>query len=274
MTIYITGDIHGKPIERLSFRKHAGMRNLTNQDTLVVLGDFGVPFGINAPYYKDFFIKSDIYKLNWLISQKYTILVVAGNHDDRDAIRSMPIVSKWGGQVRQMYFNKKLYDNIFVVDTPQILTIDGNKCLCIPGADSHDIDHGILDPSEPNFKKTLKEWSKDKFKLFRVNHWNWWEDEAIDVSLCKELESSWKEQHFDCIFTHDYPAHFNSFIARGMFRVKNTEAQEYLEHLRKTLNFDSWFFGHIHFDLLTTPADDRLLGLFESIISLEEEEGE
>lgn len=43
--LFITGDTHGRVIERFSFRQNATLRQLTNKDTVIQLGDFGQPFG-------------------------------------------------------------------------------------------------------------------------------------------------------------------------------------------------------------------------------------
>ena len=45
MTIFCTGDIHGKAIERFSFRQHQTLRQLQLNDVMFQLGDFGHPFG-------------------------------------------------------------------------------------------------------------------------------------------------------------------------------------------------------------------------------------
>lgn len=43
--IYFTGDIHGEiDIGKLSYRNWAESRNLTADDYLIIMGDFGLPF--------------------------------------------------------------------------------------------------------------------------------------------------------------------------------------------------------------------------------------
>lgn len=264
MSLYITGDIHGKPQQRFSFKKNAGLRDLTNKDTMIVLGDFGLPFGINAPWD----LKSDIHNIEWLNNRKWTTLAIAGNHDDRDAIEQMPIVKKWGGLVRQMTVNGISFQNIFYVDSPQVLTIQGKKCLIIPGAESHDIDDGILDPEEPEFRRRLKI-MRDSDKMYRIKHWTWWENEAVDIKTAKILLAQYKGEHFDLILTHDAPALMNQWYGRSGFREISTEGQLFLEELRKTLDFDSWFHGHFHMNE-QYPFDERIMCLFNMIIKAEE----
>ena len=272
MTIAITGDIHGRPIERFSFRKHPELRELKISDYMIILGDFGIPFGINAPWHEQD-KKAEHYAASWLNSQKYTTIAICGNHDDRDAIADMPQVEMFGGIVRTLRFDDQDYHNIVIVDTPQILTIDGYKCLVIPGANSHDISDGILEPDDPDFDTILNRWSKDPFKRFRINHWSWWENEGVDIAATKELLSAHKDEHFDFILTHDCPSMFHTFFSRGAYREVPTESEKYFEELRSTLNFDCWMHGHMHKDLGYPPAeeggDDRIMVLFQEILTTE-----
>lgn len=58
MSIYLTGDLHGNIIDRFSYKRHPELRQLTNKDTVIVLGDVGLGF---RGYEEE-----DIYQLNWL----------------------------------------------------------------------------------------------------------------------------------------------------------------------------------------------------------------
>lgn len=266
MTIAITGDIHGDPIKRFTFCKHPELRKLKPSDYMIILGDFGIPFGINAPFWHSQESKKEHYVANWLNSQQYTTIAICGNHDDRDAIADMPQVEMFGGTVRTLRFDGRDYHNIVIVDTPQVLTIDGYKCLVIPGADSHDISDGILEPDDPDFKIILKKWSRDPYKMFRVNHWSWWENEGVDIEATRNLLSAHKDEHFNFIFTHDCPSIFNE-LSESIIRDVSTESEKYFEELRTTLNFDSWMHGHVHTN--QRYGHNHITALFYDILMVE-----
>lgn len=286
MSLYFTGDIHGQPMNNLSFSKASDLREVTEEDTMIILGDCGLPFGIEMPTYEIDYKKTDLYNISWLNSQKYQTIFICGNHDDRSAISKMPIVEKYGGQVRQMEFDSVQYPNIVYIDKPGIYTIEDKTCLIIPGAQSHDVWGGILDPDDPEFMEKLKEASR-KQEPFRIKNWTWWEDEDIDIELCRKLskEQKWETRDFDFILTHDCPALYNKIFTSsyGIGRLKSTEGEEYLEELRNTLSFDTWLHGHMHVNKLyppaskeinslgqtyTCPGDNRVFCLYDEILKV------
>mgnify|MGYP003300569383 FL=1 len=61
--LYVTGDIHGNVTDRFSFRKQSITRELTQEDVVVVLGDFGIPFGVQCPHEDQ---KTELYDADWL----------------------------------------------------------------------------------------------------------------------------------------------------------------------------------------------------------------
>ena len=264
MSIYIRGDIHGDAIAAFSFKRHPGLRELTKDDIVIVLGDFGLPFGIRRKGYDP---KEDRYHIQFLRGKPWTTIAIAGNHDDRCAISDMPVVERWGGQVRQFTFEGISYNNVYYVDSPQILDIQGEHILMIPGAESHDIQDGILDPEDPNYLHMRKKLVTNNKYYFRIKNWDWWEDEAVNVFAAKQLLKD-NSDHFNLILSHDYPGLVSYHVAPTGFRLKATKGEEYLEELRTTLDFDAWFFGHLHYDLWQDPEDERLMCLYKSILQV------
>lgn len=130
MSIYITGDIHGK-IERFKNMQ------LTKDDIVIVLGDFGIPWNSD--------VQGDN-NLKWLSEQPYTILFIDGNHEDFDMLYSFPKVEAYGGIVHI------LTDNIFHLMRGEIYTIAGKTFFCFGGATSVD-------------------------RWWRTEHETWWKEE-------------------------------------------------------------------------------------------------
>lgn len=260
-------DKHGEFSNTLSYARHPELRQLGPQDVMLILGDCGLPFGVNAPWYKSKCYKHDKYEIEWCAKKPFTWIFLCGNHDDRDAIVDMPIVEKWGGKVRQMKFDNKIYDNIFYIDTPQIANINDYRCLFIPGAASRDIDV-ILEPDEDNLKHRIKALN-DKNVLYRINHWTWWEDEDVDITATHELMNTDNNfnKHYDFVFTHESPALWELNGYGGGPRFCPTEGQTFLESLRKHLDFDVWFHGHQHMDF-QYPEDERITCIYHNIFEL------
>lgn len=243
--LYITGDIHGNPEERLSYKKHPSLRQMNSSDIFVFLGDFAIPFGINAPYYDTKFRKQDIYNLQTIDTKiPGDSIVICGNHEDYDFIETLPIVEKYNGLVRQMVFDNISY-KIYFVDMPQVLTINGLRCLCIPGADSHDIDV-LLDPQDEDFKEQCKFHRRNK-DWFRIKGWTWWPQEKTDLIAAQELVNYCDMSQVDLVLTHDCPALFNE---RGILdgpKVKSTDGEKFIESVRQMMNPDcTLFHGHMH----------------------------
>ena len=255
--LFVTGDVHGDVIDRFTFRKNAFLRELDENDIMVVLGDFGIPFGVKGNWSLD----ADKYDARWLSQHKWTTVAIAGNHDDRDAIAEMPLVEKFGGKVRQLAFCGETYDNIYYVDTPQILVLNGKKCLCIPGAESHDIDI-LLDPEDDGFERKCREFQK-KYIHFRVKHWSWWEDEAINVKAANKLVEQHIDEKFDLILTHDAPALINKYLG-----FEDTEGESFLDSVRRVVEFDEWFHGHYHLNFYSYRDDPRITCLYRSILEV------
>ena len=267
--LFITGDIHGEAIERFSYKKHPEFRELDEQDVILIVGDCGLPFGVNLPSYDSKYKQKDKYELDWLSKRKETYLFLCGNHDDRSAIGEMPYVDKFNGQLRQVIFDGITYDNIFYIDFPQILDICGQHCLCIPGAKSHDIDV-ILDPEADNFEERYATLAHNPFTFFRIRDWTWWDNEDINIEETEYLVTHHAGERYDCIFTHDCPSIFLEKYDIGVGRVKPTAGEELLDMIRRTQIYDCWIHGHQHFDVINYVGN--VTCLYKNIVEITEGE--
>jgi len=238
--IYLTGDKHGN-IQELSFKQHPIMRTLTAEDTLFILGDFGLIWEWNCD------TKEEAYNLNWLNEQVYTTIVILGNHENWTKILQMPQIEKFGGKVRECVYGGVTYEKIFFVTEPTVLDIDGKHILAIPGADSHDIDH-LLDPAEKDFKRIRKYFNRKNI-WYRVIGQSWWPQEAIDIEKARKLLAEHEGEHFDMIVSHDAPSGLTQWYSiKTGFHMNITEGETFFEELAWTLDFDMWCHGHFHFD--------------------------
>jgi predicted phosphohydrolase len=101
--MYITGDVHGNPIERLSTNNFPIGKDLTNEDVVLITGDFGVLF---SEYDEDDFATQKRI-LSWLDEKPFTTLFIGGNHENWDTLNSLTMVEKFGvpmGKVSEKCF--------------------------------------------------------------------------------------------------------------------------------------------------------------------------
>lgn len=272
MSLYVTGDTHGDVISRFSFKRKPILRNLTKDDIVIILGDFGIPWNHLTQ-------EHDVYAAKWLDEKPWTTIALRGNHDNTDLLREMPREKQFGGEVRRLQVGDYTANHIFVVDVPTILTLENQKCLCIPGAQSHDIGEcargykgkTILNPADP-YAKITKKYFKTHNIFYRTLGESWWEDEDIDIDkVTKILMSPYADtSHFDFIFSHDYPAIINTEYKPLGFpaRLKSTEGEKHLENIRQHREFDAWFHGHLHVDVEQWISDPRIIGMYQSILQI------
>ena len=124
--IYLTGDTHIPiDISKLNMKQFPEQKDLTRDDYLIILGDFGLYWHEDREY---------AYWRKWLQEKPFTVLWVDGNHENHDWIARMP-VSEWhGGHVHAD-------GNIIHLMRGQIYYIDGKRFFVMGGAASTDKEH-------------------------------------------------------------------------------------------------------------------------------------
>lgn len=245
MNIYITGDTHA------DFRRFGAERFVDRECYVIVCGDFG---GIwdNS--------KTEKYWLDWLENKKFTLLFVDGNHENFDMLNSFPVTEWNGGKVHM------IRKNIIHLMRGQIFTIEGLRFFTFGGGQSHDIDAGILDRSDPDFAIKKKRLDREN-ALYRIDHESWWREELPSEDEMEEgLENLEKVgNRVDVVISHSAPSSTVDIFSRGSFR--HDVLTDYLEKIDGRISFDAWFFGHYH--------ESQMIGrkyvmLYEYFIELKE----
>ena len=240
MSVYLHGDIHGDVFTNFSYKKNPQLRELTEDDFVIIAGDFGAIWDYNLNS------KSDLNSLSWLNSRPWKTIVVLGNHECWTAYENMPHISPdflYDGTLLQCQYMNQIFDNIYIVYDIAILNIENNHILCISGADSNDIDI-LLDPNESNYKYTARRLRKNNC-WFRVIGQTWWPQEKINIEKCIDFLEDHENEHFDLIITHDAPATIYEWFG---YNYKANDGQKYFKMLQNTLDYDCWCHGHFHFD--------------------------
>ncbi|MEG1564656.1 MAG: metallophosphoesterase family protein [Bacteroides sp.] len=246
--IYITGDCHGD-YARFSKQRFPEQENMTRDDFVIILGDFG--YWDNSP--------EQVYQRSWLSELPFTLLFVDGNHENYDMLDALPVESWMGGKIQ------KISENIFHLMRGEIFDIGGLRFFAMGGAASHDIQDGILDPNDKSFKRKKAALDR-RFGMYRVLGRSWWARE-----LPNEVEYARAERNLnavnnevDYILSHDCSTQIMDIIGRGMY-VPSKLNDWFQKNIEEKVNYRQWLFGHHH--------DNRIIGkhvmLYKQIVKMQ-----
>lgn len=249
--IYITGDCHGD-FERFNKTIFPEQNEMTKADCCIICGDFGGVWNKAEESAKE------RWWLNWLEDKSFTTLFVDGNHENFDRLYAYPVEEWRGGKVH------KIRPSVIHLMRGQVFTIDGKKIFTFGGASSHDIDGGILELDDPNYKRKKRELDKS-WRPYRINHLSWWEQELPSEAEMEEgrrnLEAH--DNTVDFIVSHCCASSTQTILGQGMFAPD--VLTDYLEEIRQKVQFSKWFFGHYH-DNKNVNAEEIVL--YEQMIRI------
>lgn len=228
MAVYVTGDTHGDWMGRLNSDAFPEGLELTKDDYVLVLGDFGIWDNSNR----------ENYNLDWLEKKPWTTLFLDGNHENYDVLDSLPVFEWHGGKV---HF---IRPSVIHLMRGQVFTIEGKTFFSFGGASSHDIDDGILEADDPR----IKTWARDYNKLFRINHVSWWERELPSEEEMNEGLGNLKKMDntVDFIVTHSPYTSLLKQMDGGSGLYKADRLTDYLQEIKQTTDYKAWLFGHMH----------------------------
>lgn len=256
MAIFITGDAHGE-ITKFSSKRFIQQKELTKSDYVIVLGDFGMLWSGD---------KSDKYKLDWLESKNFTTLFIDGNHENFDLINEYPTVEWNGGKVHM------IRPSVIHLCRGQVFNLQGKKFFTFGGAESHDIQGGViiernkigqrfsdvavlhkLKPirsiSDTSCYEIRNEQYSRKFHAgLRLLNVSWWPDE-LPNKLEMDTGANNLASHrntVDYILTHCAPSKIQSTLFNNTNELNYFT--DYLEQIYRMVNFKKWYCGHYHQD--------------------------
>lgn len=249
--IYITGDCH-RNYERFNTSNFPEQKQMTKDDYVIICGDFGGVWAMGEEN------KEETMLMDWLDCKPFTTLFVDGNHENFDRLYSYPVEEWNGGKVH------KIRDSVIHLMRGQVYEIDGKKIFTFGGAQSHDIEGGILEPDDPDFKIKKKELDRE-WRSYRVNHVSWWVQELpSEEEMAEGLKNlAAHDNNVDYIVTHCCASSTQTLIGGSMF--KSDVLTSYLEDIRQNVRFKKWFFGHYH-DNKNVNVEEILL--YEQIIRI------
>ena len=262
--IYVTGDTHGPKtlghtgIDGVSRRfktiAFPEQKEMTKDDYVIVCGDFGCVFDYDSRYdptrsgFKDVIglehgeSDEEKYWLDWLDEKPFTTLFCDGNHENFDRLEAAyEEVDFHGGKAH------KIRNSVYHLERGYVFDIDGASIFVFGGAQSHDIDDGIVRPyefdSEKAFKNRVRILRK-RTNLFRIDHQTWWERELPSEA---EMERGLRElekhgNKVDFIITHCAPKQ----VASAVGQFDDNVLVLYFDKIADTVDFSRWFFAHYH----------------------------
>lgn len=244
--IYITGDIHGEmDIKKLSNKNWEVGKDLSKNDYVIILGDFGLPFFTTDTTNERLDSqelrsarKSYLYWIKWLSERPYTILWIDGNHDNHPYWNEQPTTEWSGGKVNI----HPLAENVIHLKRGEYYNIDGKTFWVMGGAASHD-------------------------KEYRTPGFSWWETEIPSFSEMNYGIDNLQMHNnkVDYILTHTMPRDLMTQILHVVYKDVDPTGS-YLNEIYRNTEFKYWFCGHFHIDLNNKMY--KMQVLYDSIVDV------
>ena len=243
--IYVTGDTHAT-LDWGKLHEDAWPQGatLTRDDLLIILGDFGGVWGLDA---------QDARVLSWYESRAWTTLFLDGNHENHDALDLMDTEERYGGLVHVMPGFPHVVHLMrgFVYDLPEGGGATA-RCLVMGGARSQD-------------------------KAWRREGVSWWAREMPSEEEYARCRASldacgWS---VDYVLTHDVPRAAQAaaipwdYAHWGSAGPKSDALTEFLQEVDERIDHERlrvWYAGHYHRD--ARVLDDRHCVLYGSVLPL------
>lgn len=272
--VYITGDTHGH-FERI-FNLCEKM-DLTNNDTMIILGDVGLNFFLN---------KSDRNKKKNLSLLPINFFCIHGNHEVRPQNIEDYIEDKyWGGKVliQPEFPNIKFAIDGEIYDIPTSKGI--KKSIVIGGAYSVDkyyrlysfmmnhtwegdtelVEKLVAFMSKWNTDESYKELFDKTYKEKNLyDKCYWWPDEQPNQSIKDKTEKTLSNRNWniDLILTHTCPLKYEPievFLSGINQNTVDKSTEIWLDQIENKLNYEKWYCGHYH----TSKKIDKIQFMFE-----------
>lgn len=228
--VYVTGNLHGKlGIDRLSEGYFVEQKELSVDDNLIILGDFGLIWDNNI---------EDEMMLDELDKKQYNILFVDGAHENFTLLNEYEVVDLYGGKAH------KIRDNIYHLIRGEVYVIGGKKYLVFGGGESED-------------------------KGYRVEGETYWKEEVPTDDDWNNLRSNLKEHnnYVDYVLTYTTPSSDLKLIGAeyGINLGTGNSINRALEELKKEIKYKKWIHSYYHLDV---EISRKHTSVYESFIKL------
>lgn len=228
--IYITGDTHGmEDWEKINTTRFPEQKELTKDDYLIVLGDFGGVWDGS---------EEDRYILKSYDKRPFTTLFIDGNHENHDLLDKYPVEEWNGGKIQ------RISDSVIHLMRGQVYAFGGTKVFAMGGAESTDRMYrreGVSwwareMPSDEEYEEALKNLAMVNFKA--------------DIVLTHCAPEGYIGKNMRPVYNSDLTRMLSGSMA-GVVDRSGNRLTDFLDDLitKHGLKFDHWFFGHYHRDM-------------------------
>jgi DNA repair exonuclease SbcCD nuclease subunit len=167
------------------------------------------------------------------------ITFIDGNHENFQKLGSLNEIPKYNSSVG------KVIDGVYHLKRGNIYTIENKTFFVMGGANSID-------------------------KHLRTSYVDWWEDELISYSdISKGIDNlNTVNNTVDYVLTHTAPKSIIDLIFRySKYSPHDDPCSDILESFKGIINFDKWFFGHLHIDC-QTYENNKFISLYEEFYKI------
>lgn len=255
MSIWVTGDIHGNPV-RLStdnFPEQKEFSKNKDENIVIICGDFGLVWDREKES------REEQYWLKWLENKPFTTVFVDGNHENHIRLNEYPIKEWNGGRVHE------IRPHVLHLMRGEVFTIQEKKFFAFGGASSHDIQDGILDIEDENWREKANALDKQGKYMYRIKGASWWEQELPSEEEMQNGINNLEKYNneVDFIITHSPSACAIALLGCGLY--KQDILTKYLEDIKQNITYKYHICGHMHVNRNVTRKD---IILYEQIIRI------
>lgn len=248
MKYLITGDTHGRVMERLS---HIDQTLYPpNETAVIILGDAGINFYLN---------KTDWKNKRIINNTGYLLYCVRGNHEERP--ENLDMETMYDEDIQGDVYYEPEFPHIRYLKDGNEYCFNGWSALVIGGAYSVDKWYrlyragvtGKLDSDYLNPKKT-----------------GWFPDEQLTSAEMEAISADVAGTYYDFVFTHTSPLDWEPvdlFLGGIDQSTVDKSMEEWLNNIKDDISFGVWCFGHYHKDRIERPCVEQF---FTDIQDLEE----
>ena len=236
MAVYVTGDYHGGVAEhwRLEEGEWPEGYGLTRDDTLIVAGDFGLPWTFSL---------DECEEIAWFESRPWTTAFVDGNPERFDHWAERPCEEWRGGLVQRLSPGSPIRHLV----RGEVYDLDGASVLAMGGATSVD-------------------------RARRFEGASWWPQELPDAADFSRADAALATRGWrvDYVVTH---ACSTRMLPRALYpdpefrHPDRDRLTDYLDGLEDRLSFRRWYCGRYRVD---RDLDGRHTVLYDRIVRLGE----
>lgn len=255
MSIWISGDCHSD-VSRFNTECFPEQYEMTKDDIVLICGDFGLVWNRNKES------KTEKWWLDWLEDKPFTVCFVDGNHENHVRLNEYPVKEWNGGRVHE------IRPHVLHLMRGEVFKIQGKKFFTFGGASSHDVQDGILDYEDEDWREKAKKLDKQGKYMYRVKGLTWWSQELpnqdeMNDGIANLEEHDWK---VDYIITHSPYTSLLKQMDGGSGLYESDILTDYLQEIKQNTDYKQWIFGHMH--LCQNYYWERATCIYEQIVRI------